>query len=57
MTESPEQARLSAVTGEAQGLIHDMQPNVVIFGHSHMAGSERHDGVLYVNPGSAGPAR
>lgn len=29
----------------------------VIFGHSHQPGIERHDGVLYLNPGSAGPRR
>jgi uncharacterized protein len=29
----------------------------VISGHSHMPKSETRDGVLYVNPGSAGPRR
>ena len=29
----------------------------VIFGHTHRAGAERRDGVLYLNPGSAGPRR
>jgi putative phosphoesterase len=29
----------------------------VIFGHSHRPSAERKDGVLYVNPGSAGPRR
>jgi uncharacterized protein len=29
----------------------------VIFGHSHQPGIERKDGVLYLNPGSAGPRR
>ncbi len=29
----------------------------VIFGHSHRPGIERRDGVLYLNPGSAGPRR
>lgn len=29
----------------------------VIFGHSHHAGAERRNGVLYFNPGSAGPKR
>ena len=29
----------------------------VIFGHSHRPGAERRDGVLYLNPGSAGPRR
>jgi len=30
---------------------------VVVFGHSHRPLSETRDGVLYVNPGSAGPRR
>ncbi len=30
---------------------------VVIFGHSHKPLTEWHDGVLYLNPGSAGPRR
>ena len=30
---------------------------VVVSGHSHRPGSEERDGVLYVNPGSAGPRR
>jgi putative phosphoesterase len=29
----------------------------VIFGHSHKPSVERRDGVLYLNPGSAGPRR
>ena len=29
----------------------------VIFGHSHQPQLERQDGVLYLNPGSAGPRR
>jgi putative phosphoesterase len=33
------------------------QINVVISGHSHKPGLSRRDGVLYVNPGSAGPRR
>ena len=31
--------------------------DVVVSGHSHRAKSERRKGVLYVNPGSAGPRR
>lgn len=31
--------------------------NVVIAGHSHQPKIERRDGVLYINPGSAGPRR
>jgi putative phosphoesterase len=30
---------------------------VVVSGHSHVAKQEMHDGVLYFNPGSAGPRR
>jgi len=29
----------------------------VVFGHSHRPSAERKDGVLYLNPGSAGPRR
>jgi putative phosphoesterase len=29
----------------------------VVFGHSHKPSIETHDGVLYINPGSAGPRR
>ena len=32
-------------------------PGVVIWGHTHRPLIERHGGVLYVNPGSAGPRR
>ncbi|CDZ94797.1 metallophosphoesterase family protein [Pseudomonas saudiphocaensis] len=31
--------------------------DVVIAGHSHQPNIERRDGVLYINPGSAGPRR
>ena len=31
--------------------------NAVIFGHSHVPKQEMRDGVLYFNPGSAGPRR
>jgi putative phosphoesterase len=31
--------------------------HVVVAGHSHQPREERRDGVLYVNPGSAGPRR
>jgi putative phosphoesterase len=37
--------------GDARGC------QVVVAGHSHRPGSEMRDGVLYVNPGSAGPRR
>jgi hypothetical protein len=31
--------------------------DIVVSGHSHRPGIERRSGVLYVNPGSAGPVR
>jgi len=30
---------------------------VIVFGHSHQALIETQDGVLFINPGSAGPRR
>ncbi|MGH9704623.1 MAG: metallophosphoesterase family protein [Candidatus Acidiferrales bacterium] len=48
-------------------VLHDIQQldldpvaagyHVVVYGHSHKPASERKSGVLYVNPGSAGPRR
>jgi uncharacterized protein len=48
-------------------LIHDIKTldldpcaagmQAVISGHSHLPGASRKDGVLYLNPGSAGPKR
>jgi predicted phosphodiesterase len=39
----------------------DLDPTVgfaaVVFGHSHKPSIETRDGVLYINPGSAGPRR
>ena len=40
----------------------DLQPeaagfDVVVYGHSHVAKQEMKNGVLYFNPGSAGPRR
>jgi putative phosphoesterase len=40
---------------DVKGLGDDCQ--VVIAGHSHQPGIVRHAGVLFVNPGSAGPRR
>ena len=31
--------------------------SVVVYGHSHRSASEQREGVLYLNPGSAGPRR
>ena len=35
----------------------ELGARVVVAGHSHRPAIERRDGVLYVNPGSAGPRR
>ncbi|SVE60369.1 uncharacterized protein METZ01_LOCUS513223, partial [marine metagenome] len=37
--------------------IADEQPNVVVFGHTHVPYNEHHDGVLFLNPGSASSPR
>ena len=44
--------------------IEDLDPkqtpagvNLVVYGHSHKPHEEKRDGVLYINPGSAGPRR
>ena len=44
--------------------VHDLDVNprvaeidVVVSGHSHQHGAEMRDGVLFLNPGSAGPRR
>ena len=37
--------------------IDELQPDVVVFGHSHKPLIEKHGKVLYFNPGSAGPTR
>ena len=37
--------------------IADEQPDLVVFGHTHMPCSEHHDGVLFLNPGSASSPR
>ena len=62
----PESAEL-IVAGEHCYVLHnlkelDLEPRaagftVVISGHSHQPKIETRDGVLYVNPGSAGPRR
>ena len=35
-------------------MIETHKPDIVVFGHSHKHGVSQHNGVLYVNPGSAG---
>ena len=41
-------------TAACQELVKLHQPDLVVFGHSHKHGVCQHNGVLYVNPGSAG---
>lgn len=50
--------------GVAVHMVHDLKElqlpagvRVVLTGHSHKPKVEERDGVLYVNPGSAGPRR
>jgi putative phosphoesterase len=58
--------RTERFEGAAIHIIHDigsLRPRdlagvaAVVYGHSHRPEIERRNGVLYVNPGSAGPAR
>jgi uncharacterized protein len=60
----PEAARRSRTTRGPQGDIEagrtqlsGARPRVVISGHSHKPVIDERDGVLFVNPGSAGPRR
>ncbi|KQR08171.1 MULTISPECIES: metallophosphoesterase family protein [Xanthomonas] len=45
------------VLHDLKTLAADVAAEVVISGHSHMPSVHSRDGVLYVNPGSAGPRR
>lgn len=38
-------------------LVRSARPQVVVYGHSHAPYAGVHDGILFVNPGSAGPRR
>lgn len=42
---------------DAAGDGPDTKFSVVISGHSHLAALEHREGILYLNPGSAGPSR
>lgn len=42
---------------DAAKLIQQHRPDIVVFGHSHKACVAEHDGILYLNPGSAGMLR
>jgi putative phosphoesterase len=65
-SELPETASVT-IAGRRLLVLHDLKTldldpraagfDVVISGHSHRPGIERRDGVLFVNPGSAGPRR
>jgi putative phosphoesterase len=65
-TELPDTA-IAKVNGESIFVIHDLHDGamdtaasgcrMVVSGHSHQPGQTERDGVLYVNPGSAGPRR
>ena len=35
----------------------DEKPNVVVFGHTHMPCNDQHNGILFLNPGSASNPR
>jgi hypothetical protein len=62
----PEQARLQLESIRVL-VVHDLktwvpgidswQPQVIVSGHSHQPSVRQANGVLYVNPGSAGPRR
>ncbi|KAK9805276.1 hypothetical protein WJX72_010460 [[Myrmecia] bisecta] len=41
----------------AAALVEAHQPDIVVFGHSHKFSVTQDAKVLYINPGSAGPAR
>ncbi|KAB7770962.1 metallophosphoesterase family protein [Xanthomonas maliensis] len=45
------------VLHDLKTLARDVVADVIVSGHSHRPGVETRDGVLYVNPGSAGPRR
>jgi predicted phosphodiesterase len=42
---------------EARSLIEAQQPDIVVFGHSHVFLDAMWGSVRLINPGSAGPAR
>jgi putative phosphoesterase len=62
--DSLREAETLRLEGIAIHVIHDLKEltleedvQVVVSGHSHKPKVEQRDGVLYVNPGSAGPRR
>ncbi len=61
------QTEVLEIAGTSIYILHDLAQldlkpkaagfSVVVSGHSHIAKQEKHDAVLYFNPGSAGPRR
>lgn len=47
----------NAPDADLRDALHRIRPHLVVFGHSHRPYHARHDGVLYLNPGSAGAPR
>ncbi len=45
------------VISDTHGLLREKGYQIVISGHSHKPKEEMKEGVLYFNPGSAGPRR
>lgn len=41
----------------AKALLSDVRPDIVVSGHSHQGRVQVHEGILFVNPGSAGKKR
>jgi len=66
-TEDLSETEVAEVGGVSIYMLHDLErldlnPKVagfaaVVFGHTHLPEIRREDGVLYLNPGSAGPIR
>jgi uncharacterized protein len=50
-------ARVYVIHNIADMIVDPAAFDVVVSGHSHRVREERRDGVLYLNPGSAGPRR
>jgi hypothetical protein len=38
-------------------LLHAAEPHILVHGHSHKYSTQTQNGILYLNPGAAGPAR
>ncbi len=45
---------MCAVDPTAAALIQQLQPDIVVFGHSHKAAAWQAGGVYFINPGAAG---